>query len=84
MTKDNDLTDEEERSDVATYYVWNVWGKPKRYPVNDVAVMACALAGHETMTDRTVDVLESYGILIKEVMRPSNAAKAGNNERRNR
>ena len=80
MTKDNDLTDEEERSDVATYYTREVYGNELRYPVNGVAVMACKLARHETMTDHTVGVLESYGILIKEVMQ----TKAGNNERRNR
>ena len=69
MTKDNEFTDEEERSDVATYYTREVYGNELRYPVNGVAVMACKLARHETMTDHTVGVLESYGILIKEVMR---------------
>ena len=69
MTKDNEFTDEEERSDVATYYTREVYGNELRYPVNGVAFMACTLAGHKTMTDRAVDVLERYGILIKEVMR---------------
>ena len=59
-------------SQVATYYVWNVWGKPKRYPVNDLAVMACALAGNEQMTPHTVKVLSDYGISTEEVIQPRN------------
>jgi hypothetical protein len=51
-----------------TYTLKNVYGNDLRYPANDAARLACALANTMSLTDTMVRTLEGYGHTVVKVL----------------
>jgi hypothetical protein len=53
-----------------TYYVQRNYGKDTFYPVSKDAKMVADIAGAATLTQNMISLLEWYGIISTEVLKP--------------
>jgi hypothetical protein len=53
-----------------TYYIKDVWGQERLYPVSKDAVMICKLTGKKTLPEWAIDLVEANGATITKVLQP--------------